>query len=600
MALNDTSDIAHAFQPMAQGTAGDSASPEAIRRLSRELASSDRGRLATQKKVIGKLKAAVAAVRMHDYQLGAKRCLDALALDERSGLAWHVLAICQEKSGDLAQALTAYEAALKLLPDETEVAHDLGRLAQRLGYLEIAEKLLLKYLAANPGHVEATNNLACVLRDAQRYGDAIAALRDMIAVEPTNAVLWNTLGTVLSDQGDMANALTFFEESLRIDPGFAKARYNRANVRQPLGDEEGALEDLVAAWHGAEPGYEQAMMTMAKALLLMGMGRIPEGFEAYEIRLDPAMPEAVRFLIDAPRWDPAELDLAGKRLLIVGEQGIADEMIFGACIPDAIRAVGPAGKVFIAVEARLVDMYQRSFPEAVVGAHRSVRLEGRLTRVCPFIEDMAEANEPKLDAWAPMASLLIPFRRTLSDFPATRGYLRADPDKVAHWKAELEKLGPGLKIGLHWKSLVLTGVRARYFSSFERWKPVLTAPGCVMVNLQCGDVTEDLAAAQAAGVTIWTPPIDLRNDLEDVAALSVACDLVVGPGIAGTNLAATVGARTWLIHAPDDWHLMGTDRYVFYPHVKTFATGGFDGWPRAIQAVRDGLEDAVANGWNDG
>ena len=42
MALTDTSDIAHAFQPVAQGTAGDSASPEAIRRLSRELASSDR------------------------------------------------------------------------------------------------------------------------------------------------------------------------------------------------------------------------------------------------------------------------------------------------------------------------------------------------------------------------------------------------------------------------------------------------------------------------------------------------------------------------------------------------------------------------------
>ena len=246
MAASDTADLVHALQPVAQGTVGDAASPEAIRRLSKELTSSERGRLATQKKVIEKLKAALAAVRMNDFRLGAKRCLDALALDERSGLAWHVLAICQEKAGDLAQALTAYEAALKLLPDETEVAHDLGRLAQRLGYLEIAEKLLLKYLTANPGHVEATNNLACVLRDAQRYGDAIDALRDMIAIEPASPVLWNTLGTVLSDQGDRATALTFFEESLRIDPAFAKARYNRANVRQPLGDEEGALEDLIA------------------------------------------------------------------------------------------------------------------------------------------------------------------------------------------------------------------------------------------------------------------------------------------------------------------------------------------------------------------
>lgn len=597
----DLTDLAHALQPAAQGTAGDAASPEALRRLARDLASGRlRSGLAAQKKAVEKLRAALAAVQAHDYHLGAKRCLDALDLDERNGLAWHILAICQEKAGEVGQALNAYEAALKLLPHETEVAHDLGRLAQRLGYLEIAEKLLVKYLAANPGHVDATNNLACVQRDAGRYDEAVATLRDLIAIEPGSALLWNTLGTVMSDQGDMNNALIFLEEALRLDPDFAKARYNRANVRQPLGDEEGALADLIAAYEGAEPGYEQAMMTMARAMLLMGMGRIPEGFEAYEARLDPSMPEAMRVVVDAPRWDPATTDIAGKRLLIVGEQGIADEMIFGGCIPDAIDAVGPDGQVYLAVEARLVDMYQRSFPRAVVGAHRAVRLEGRLTRFCPFMEDLAEAEGIKADAWVPMASLLAQYRHSLADFPDTRGYLKADPARVAHWKSELEALGPELKIGLHWKSLVLTGVRSRYFSSFERWKPVLTTPGCRMINLQCGDVSDDLAAAQAAGVEIWTPPIDLRNDLEDVAALSVACDLVVGPGIAGTNLAATTGARTWLIHAPDDWHLMGTDRYVFYPHVRTFATGGFDGWPRAIQAVRDALDQAVAGGWNDG
>ena len=77
--------------------------------------------------------------------------------------------------------------------------------------------------------------------------------------------------------------------------------------------------------------------------------------------------------------------------------------------------------------------------------------------------------------------------------------------------------------------------------------------------------------------------------------MSMALDLVVGPGIAGTNIAAAVGADTWLIHAPDDWHLMGTDHYPFYPRVRTFATGGFDGWPQAIDAVRAALDEAVRN-----
>ncbi|MDP3801559.1 tetratricopeptide repeat protein [Brevundimonas sp.] len=587
-------ELVHAMAPAAQGVVGDSASPEALRKLSRQLASPKLA-VKAQRKALEKLKAALMAIRAGDFALGARRALDALRIDETNGLAWHVLAICREKSGDLGQALLAYEAALKLLPNETDVAHDLGRLAQQMGYLDIAEKLLLKYLAADPGHVEATNNLACVQRDQKRYGDAVETLRALLGVEPESPVLWNTLGTVLSDQGDMTTALTFFEEALRHDPGFAKARYNRANARQPLGDALGALEDLDAALPGAESPYERAMMTMARALQLMALGRIPEGFEAYDVRLDPHLPEAMRVAVDAPRWDGAVGEMAGRRLLILGEQGIADEMLFGTCVGDAIEAVGPEGKVFIAVEPRLVALFQRAFPTAVVGGHRAVKLEGRITRYVPFLEAM-EDGEGAVDAWIPMASMLALFRPSIDRFPDRRGYLAADPGRIAHWKAELEKLGPGLKVGLHWKSLVLTGSRARYFSGFERWRPVLETPGAVMVNLQCGDVAEDLAAAETAGVSIWTPPIDLKDDLEDVAALSVALDLVIGPGIAGTNLAAAVGGTAWMVTAPDDWHFLATDKYPFYPHLRYFPRDSFDGWEDAIGRIRAALDDAVKTG----
>ena len=162
-----------------------------------------------------------------------------------------------------------------------------------------------------------------MLRDQKRYGDAVETLRALLGVEPESPVLWNTLGTVLSDQGDMDTALTFFEEALRHDPAFAKARYNRANARQPLGDPVGALEDIDAALPGAESPFERAMMNMARAMLLMTLGRIPEGFDAYEVRLDPHLPEAMRVAVDAPRWDPTD-DIRGKRLLIVGEHAVAE------------------------------------------------------------------------------------------------------------------------------------------------------------------------------------------------------------------------------------------------------------------------------------
>ncbi|WP_421731468.1 tetratricopeptide repeat protein [Brevundimonas sp.] len=571
--------------------AGDAASPAAISRLAKALAGA--GQSAGQRKANDRLKTAMAAIRQGDYEAGVRRTLQVLKMDPANGPAWHILAICQEKSGALTQALSSYEAALKLSPDNALITHDLGRLALRLGMTEIAEKLIQRFLSVEPGHLEATNNLACVYRDQERYDEAVDTLKTMLQIEPGSSILWNTLGAVLSDQGRMKESLVFFDEALRLDPGLAKAQHNRANARQAMGDEAGALEDLEAAIPGAETDYERAMMQMARAMALMALGRLKEGFEAYEARLDPAMPKAMRFVIDCPRWDPQTQDIAGKRLLVVGEQGIADEMVFGGALQDIIDAVGPEGQVYVAVEPRLVAMFQRSFPSAVIGGHLTGRPKGRLARLAPFVDEIA-AREGQLDFWTPMASLLAVYRTDLSAFPDREGYLAPDAAKVDYWKAELEKLGPGFKVGLHWKSSLLTGPRARYFAGLTAWEPVLKTPGCLMVNLQCGDIDEDMAAAKAAGATIWTPPIDLRNDLEDLAALSSALDLVVGPGIAGVNIAAATGARTWLIYAPDDWHLLSTDHYPFYPRVRMFGTGSFDGWPRAMAEIREALDQQVA------
>ena len=337
------------------------------------------------------------------------------------------------------------------------------------------------------------------------------------------------------------------------------------------------------------------MMRMARAMILMGLGRLKEGFDAYEVRLDPEMPEAMHVVVDAPRWDPETQDIRGKRA--AGRRRTGHRRRDGLRrLParrDRGRRPGRQGLHRRRSRAWSISISAASPPPSSAATGRC-GIEGRLTRYCPFMEEIGE-TDGKADVWTPMASLCAVYRQDLSDFPDRDGYLVPDPAKVAHWKAELEKLGPGLKVGLHWKSLILTGVRARYFSSFERWKPVLTAPGCVMVNLQCGDVTDDLAAAEAAGVKIWTPPIEPQGRPgrpgRPVQRRSTSSSARASPA---PTWPRPSGARTWLIHAPDDWHLLATDRYPFYPRVRTFATGGFDGWPRAIAEVRAALEAEVA------
>ncbi len=577
--LSDESDAIAVRPGLAAGATGESGSAPALARLNAAIA--ELKALAVQPF----LHAAVAHLRAERPQEAGEAALKALEQDERNGHAWYILAIARDKLSDFKTSLRCYEAALQLLPDDFEVANDLGRLAYRMGMKPIAEQLFARYLEHYPGSEDASNNLACALRDQNRYGEAIEVLKTTIKANPENGLLWNTLGTVLSEQGDFTSAITFFDEALRCDSGIFRARYNRGNAKLPLGDIEGAMEDCEGALKVVQAADERAMMQLARSTMLLNLGRIGEGWDAYEARLDPQFADVTNFMIDRPKWSP-ENGIAGKSLLLMGEQGLGDEILFANMLPDISEALGPDGKLYIALEKRLVPLFQRSFPDAVVGGHATYKVDGHTVRGAPFIPDRSV-----IDLWAPMASPLRRFRRTLEDYPGRKAFLKPDPKRVAHWRKVLAKAPKGPKIGVLWKSLKLEGARAKFFSPFDQWAKVLATPGAVFVNLQYGDCDAEIAEAKhRLGIDIWQPPkIDLKNDLDDVAALCCALDLIIGPANATTNIAAACGAPVWLISTPGAWPKLGTSRYPWYPSVRVFDPPAFTQWEPVMQDVAAAL-----------
>jgi tetratricopeptide (TPR) repeat protein len=564
---------------VATGMAGHAGSPEAMRRLTDSLAQMK------QLNIEPMLKKAVAALRVEDAKTAGDWALKALAQDERCGMAWYCLAIAREKAGDFKGSLQCYESALALSPEHVEIASNLARLAYRMGMREVAEQLFLHYLAQCPGAVEASNNLACVQRDQHRYGDAIETLRPVIEANPENPLLWNTLGTILTDQGEFETALPFFNEALRLDEGFSKARYNRSTATLQLGRPDEALADCEAALQGQMAEHERAMMQLARGTMLVARGDLAQGWSGYEARLSRHYPEATHFMIDRPLWRPND-DIGGKTFLVVGEQGLGDEVLFANLIPDVLEALGPDGRLVLAVEKRLVTLFQRAFPTADVGAHGTFDVESKTLRTVPHVGDLA-----RIDLWAPMASLLQRFRPSVESFPNRPSFLAADPARVAYWREALAEAPPGRKVGILWKSLKLDGARLRYFSPFDAWRPVLTTPGVTFVNLQYGDSDKEAAEArERLGVNLWRPPgIDLKNDLDDVAALSCALDIVLGPANATTNIAAACGAQVWLISTPGAWPKLGTDHYPWYPRARVFNAPATDPWGQVMQQIADAL-----------
>ncbi|HEX4199374.1 MAG TPA: tetratricopeptide repeat protein [Caulobacteraceae bacterium] len=527
------------------------------------------------------LQAALKALAAGNLALAAERAREAVRADSSCAVGWRLLALGLEGQGEMIAALEAYQAAHEADPAAADLLSDLSRLAASLGSFDVAAEFAARALAAEPGSAPLAGQLAMALRGAHRYGEAIEVLRAAITADAGDAFLWNALGSVLLQQGDTDNALIFLDQALTLEPGRVEALCNRARARLELGDGTGALADCAAALARASAGQRSEALFI-RALARLDSGDLAGGWADYEARLSPDLARTPSFSLPGRRWAAGD-GLDGKALLVVGEQGLGDEIMFAGVIPDVTEALGAGGTLSLAVAPRLVELFHRSFPSARVSAHETATVAGRPLRTAPGAGVDA-------DFWAPMGSLPRRFRPDLASFERAAGYLRPDPGKAEAWRRALAAIDGRPKIGLSWKSMKTSGDRLKQYPAFDAWERLLATPGVSFVNLQYGDCGAELARARDLGVEIWNPPgLDLTNDIDGAAALSSAVDLVIGVGNASTNLAGAVGVPVWISAAPFAWPRLGAENYPWFPKTRVFAAARFGDWGPVVDAIAQAL-----------
>jgi hypothetical protein len=265
-------------------------------------------------------------------------------------------------------------------------------------------------------------------------------------------------------------------------------------------------------------------------------------------------------------------------------------MMFAGAIPDLIEAVGPEGSVQVAVSPRLVALFARSFPAAVVSPYRLATMSGRAVLSAP---------EASATMWTPIGDLARRYRATLAAFETVTPFLRPDPERVAHWRAMLRSGDGRPTIGLTWKSLQTHAHRRRQYPQLQDWSPLFRLLGVRFVNLQYGDCEGDIAHIRSLGAEVYQANgVDLTNDLDEAAALSAAVDLVIGVGNASINLAAGVGRPAWIICPPAAWPRLGQDHYPWFPETRVFSAERFGDWSPALSAAANAA--ATLFGLSDG
>jgi len=544
-------------------------------------------------KLTGKIRR---ASRLMDEGKEAEAARVALKIVEAApdfGLANQVMAMALERLGRLSTALEFYERAYKVDPNNVDLYRNLALVAWKMGMLEAAEKFLRIFTQMDPDNWSGLSNLACVLRDQGRYEDAIEIVRAEIYRRPDVPELWNTMATVMLEQGDPKNAETFAREAIRLSDIIHHARHNLAYALELNGDLKGARAQYEAARDMLPPNKDRVIVEHALSMCCLAGGDLEAGWTHYESRLDIRYPMATLFALDAPRWDGVDLDaVRGKTLLVIGEQGLGDEILFLNMLGDLIKVVGPEGEVRVGVEHRLVDLIQRSFPDAKVARHATIKRENRDIRGAPALTE-----DGKVDLYVPMATALRSLRRRVEDFPDTPAFLTPDPARVDHWRGQFSD-SPGVKVGLIWKSLKMDAKRSKFFADLDDWRPVLETGGARFVNLQYGDISKDLDAIRARYGAEFVQPegIDLKDDLDDLAALCSACDLVVGPMNATMNIAAACGVPCLIVHASGDgWTLLGSGEMPWYPSSRSFYGDHFRDWKTAMSRMAEALRGEIAS-----
>jgi hypothetical protein len=325
-----------------------------------------------------------------------------------------------------------------------------------------------------------------------------------------------------------------------------------------MGDLPPALDLVQQALAQPLDAETRATADFLRATILLAMGDLTAGWDAYRVRHDLDLPSAAVFDLDLPRWD-GQSDLAGRALVVMAEQGLGDEIAFLGMIPDLLERLGPAGRLTLCADQRLKGLIERSWPQVTAVGHQTQSQLGRRHR------SPTEPVEGEL--WLPLGDLLPLLRSSLADFDRPTGFLIPDPAQVAHWRAWLETLPDGTKTGVTWRSHKMGDERGRNFAPLSAWEPIFTKPGLTFVNLQYGDTTDECAQiAEQFGTTIHQAPgLDLFNDLEGLAALSTALDIGIGFSNASTNLLGSVGTPLHLLTPPASWPALSQNRYPWYP-----------------------------------
>jgi tetratricopeptide (TPR) repeat protein len=499
----------------------------------------------------------------------------------------------RHRRGLIAEAAALYRRVLEVSPEQPDALHLLGRIEEARGDPRQALALIERAIAAS-GQVSAFHaSRGSVLLSLGRAEEAARSLRQALSLEPNSAEAHNVLGNAMLALGDGAAAIERYRRALALRSDYPEALNNLGSALRAMGRPEEAETELAKAI-ALRPNYASALANLGlvlqerarygealemydraiaadpehatargnRTMLLLLLGRLPDGFAEYEWRWRmPGFATPPR-QFPQPMWDGG--DLGQRTLFIHAEQGLGSAIQF---VRYAALLAARGNRVVI--ECRLP--LDRLFEASLAGP------DGRVTVV------RKGESLPAFDCHAPLMSLPHLLGTSLATIPAMVPYLSALPADIAAWRQRLSGASRP-RIGLVWAG------NPKHENDHNRsiptrlLAPLITSASASFFSLQVPAAPADLESLPPGRVNDLAPAL---GDFADTAAVIENLDLVVSVDTAAAHLAGALGKPVWLLlpYVPEWRWLLDRDDSPWYPTMRLFRQDQAGDWLGVVERL---------------
>ena len=144
------------------------------------------------------------------------------------------LGFCHDLLGNVDEARSLYELVITIDPEQVEAYFKLGRIADGDGEYDKAINYYDKVVSLNNKHESVFGELAHTYAKMDLWEPCKVACEQALALDPTNAKIYNQLGLICYGQQDYSEAVRHYQKSVEMDPTFSVVYNNLGYALEKL------------------------------------------------------------------------------------------------------------------------------------------------------------------------------------------------------------------------------------------------------------------------------------------------------------------------------------------------------------------------------